>query len=236
MVGDPENPVTVWQKLADQFQKKTWANKLELRRKLYAMCLKEGESVQNQVKVMTEIFKALAVIGDPVSEEDRVVHLLASLPESFNMLVTALEANLEVPKMENVTERLLHEERKMIGREADEREQSKAMTAHNSFGQKKKFTCHYCERPGHLKWNCRKLAFELANFNAEKKEKTGFKAKGKMKHKANSATSGHKNDSNSSSDDDDALVVCHALSAGSKGNWIVDSGATCHMCNDEKLF
>ena len=236
LVGDPENPVTVWQKLADQFQKKTWANKLELRRKLYAMRLKEGESVQNHVKVMTEIFEALAVIGDPVSEEDRVVHLLASLPESFNMLVTALEANPEVPKMENVTERLLHEERKMIGREADEGEQSKAMTAHNSFGQKKKFTCHYCGRPGHLKRNCRKLAFELANFNAEKKEKPGFKAKGKMKHKANSATSGHKNDSNSSSDDDDALVVCHALSAGSKGNWIVDSGATCHMCNDEKLF
>ena len=134
LVGDPENPVTVWQKLANQFQKKTWANKLELRRKLYAMRLKEGESVQNHVKVMTEIFEALAVIGDPVSEEDRVAHLLASLPESFNTLVTALEANPEVPKMENVTECLLHEERKMIGREADEGEQSKAMTAHNGFG------------------------------------------------------------------------------------------------------
>ena len=43
-----------------------------------------------------------------VADEDRVVHLLASLPESFNMLVTALE---EVPKMEVVTERLLHKER-----------------------------------------------------------------------------------------------------------------------------
>ena len=39
------------------------------------MHLKEGESVQNHVKVMTEIFEALAVIGDPVSEEDRVVHI-----------------------------------------------------------------------------------------------------------------------------------------------------------------
>ena len=41
---------------------------------------------------------------------------------------------------------------------------------------------------------------------------------------------------NNSSSDNDALVVCYALSAGSKGNRIVDSGATCHMCNDEKLF
>ena len=40
------------------------------------------------------------------------MHLLASLPESFNVLVTALEANPDVLKLEVVTERLLHEERK----------------------------------------------------------------------------------------------------------------------------
>ena len=78
------------------------------------MHLKEGESVQNHAKVITEIFEALTVIGDPVSEEDLVVHLLASFPESFNMLVTALEPNPEVAKMEIVTDHLLHEEWKMI--------------------------------------------------------------------------------------------------------------------------
>ena len=90
------------EKLSDQFQKKTWSNKLELRRKLYSLHLKEGESVQQHIKAMTEIFDGLSIIGDPVKEEDRVVHLLASLPESFNMLVTALEANTEVPKMDIV--------------------------------------------------------------------------------------------------------------------------------------
>ena len=153
LIGDPEDPVTVWGKLAGQFQKKTWANKLELRRKLYSLRLKEGESVQNHVKAMTETFEALAVIGDPVSEEDRVVHLLASLPESFNMLVTALEASSEVPKMETVTERLLHEERKVKGREEIGGRHTKVMAAHN-FGQRKKFTCNYCGKPGHLKRNC----------------------------------------------------------------------------------
>ena len=59
---------------------------------------------------MTEVFDALSIVGDLVTEEDRVVFLLASLPESYNMLVTALEANAEVPKMEVVAERLLHEE------------------------------------------------------------------------------------------------------------------------------
>ena len=32
-VGDPDDPVTVWRKLSDQFQKKTWANKLQLRKR-----------------------------------------------------------------------------------------------------------------------------------------------------------------------------------------------------------
>ena len=36
---------------------------------------------------MTEIFDALSVAGDPVTEEDRVVHLLASFPDSYSMLV-----------------------------------------------------------------------------------------------------------------------------------------------------
>ena len=42
-----------------------------------------------------------------------MVLLLASLPESYNMLVMALEANVKVAKMEVVTKRLLHEERKL---------------------------------------------------------------------------------------------------------------------------
>jgi len=118
LIGDPENPVTVWETLANQFQKKTWANKLELRRKLYSLRLKEGITIQKHIKEVTEIFNELSVIGDPVSDEDRVVYLLASLPESYDMIVTALEANDEVPKMEAVTERLLHEERKLKERTA----------------------------------------------------------------------------------------------------------------------
>ena len=58
---------------------------------------------------MTEIFEELSVIDDTISEEDRVVYLLASLSDLFSVLVTAFEANQEVPRMELVKERLLHE-------------------------------------------------------------------------------------------------------------------------------
>ena len=32
LIGDPQDPAVVWRKLSEQFQKKTWANKLALRR------------------------------------------------------------------------------------------------------------------------------------------------------------------------------------------------------------
>ena len=112
LLGDPTDPTVVWQQLSAQFQKKTWANKLALRRRLHSLRLKEGQSVQEHVRVLTEIFNELSVIGDNIDDEDRVIYLLASLPESYKLLVTALEANTNVPNMETVIERLLHEEQK----------------------------------------------------------------------------------------------------------------------------
>ena len=31
-------------------------------------------------------------------------------------------------------------------------------------------------------------------------------------------------------------MITHALRAGHTGNWIIDSGATCHMCANREFF
>ena len=78
---------------------------------------------------MTGIFEGLTVIGDPVSDEDRVVHLLASLPDPFNMFVTALEANLGYQKWRlSLNTYVLHEEQKLKNWEESEGGQTKVMT------------------------------------------------------------------------------------------------------------
>ena len=73
-----------------------------------ALVEKDGDSVQEHIKITTKLFDALSVAGETVSEEDRVVYLLANQPESYRVLMTALEANEDVPKLEVVTKRILH--------------------------------------------------------------------------------------------------------------------------------
>ena len=54
----------------------------------------------DHIKEMVELFNKLVVVGAPIDNEHQVVYLLASLPESYDTLVMALEANVKVLSME----------------------------------------------------------------------------------------------------------------------------------------
>ena len=76
-----------------------------------------------------------------MKEEDRVVYLLASLPECYSVLVTALEANPTIPTLAVVTERLLHEESKLKSRSAQSSGNPEgALTS----SYRRRLKCNYC--------------------------------------------------------------------------------------------
>ena len=97
---------------------------------------------------MTEVCDELSVIGEPMNEEDRVVDLLMSLPESYNLLVTSLEANMEIPSLEVVIEHLLHHEAKL--------KQTGVQESTALFTRVKR--CHFCRKSGHFKEDCEEFA------------------------------------------------------------------------------
>ena len=159
---------------------------------------------------MTEVFCGLAEMDSALMEEDKVVYLLASLPELFDVLVAALEACSEVPKMDVVAEKSLHEERKLsdhagINCTLDE----KALATKGRY-PKKKGPCHHCGKTGHYKRECWKLADKRGGL--QKEHKGGKEEINLMTQQGNSTN------------DVEALIVGHALSNGSTGIWVLTRG------------
>lgn len=88
----------------------------------------------------------------------------------------------------------------------------------------KSVRCHYCGQLGHIKKNCR-------DFEAEKE---GQKEKRSKQQKAATTMTKENSDSESS-----GLIAHHVLSVSSLNEqctWIIDLGATCHMCQNSKSF
>ena len=140
---------------------------------------------------MTEIFNELLVIGVEMTEEDRVVHLLASLPESYNTLVTTLEASPDVPKMDVVTEKLLYEVCKL----KDRGKKEEALPTKHKYGSRRGPRCHFCHKFGHIQRNCA----EQTRPSGKKQEEVKGKEDNKMKHKMNQVNARRRSESNSDS-------------------------------------
>ena len=66
------------------------------------------------------------------------------------MLVTALEASPEVPKIDVVTKSLIHEETKQ--KDANHQQDKRAMTSKQN--NRKEPKCHFCGKQGHFKRDC----------------------------------------------------------------------------------
>ena len=252
LVGDPQEPSVLWEQLSEQFQKKSWANKLSLRRKLMDLTLNDNEPVKDHIKAMTEIFQELSVVGDHIDDEARVVHLLASLRNhtSFSMLVTALESSPEVPQIELVTERLLHEERKLkekaaqahndaanralVGRQQGggrrNQRNSQRSNSNNNSGSTS-------QAAGNNSHNQGPKCYECGLFGHKRTSCPEFIRKMVEKQVANMAIS------NGDDDCETGFVVrevCQAYSMRSMKErieeWVLDSGCTQHMCYDKSLF
>ena len=147
------------------------------------------------------------------------------------MSVKALEVNEEVPRWEIVTERLLHKETKIKQKDIHSTE-TKAMTTHHISQQRREPPkCFQCGKYGHLKRYCRDFR------GPEERKETPSKRKYNRKRNSCNMTNSKGNSSKIANDGHIGQVMSNALFTSKKETkWIVDSGATCHMCNDAEKF
>ena len=139
-----------------------------------------------------------------------------------------------MPTIETVKERLLHEERKR--KEKDQGTSSAASPCEEVMTVKYKKRgprCYFCNRFGHIQRYCHEWEKAAMEDGSPRDQWQ------KEKHKVNSLELRHQDDDIDS--DEVGLIVQHALSVrvqsrSTDTNWIVDLGATCHVCNDHSSF
>ena len=224
LVTSLEEPKNAWDALRDHYERNTLANKLMLKKQYFRTEMKEGTSIEAHMKYMKELTDKLAAIGAPISEEDKVVTLLGSLPKSCSALVTALEARERV-SLSYVQQSLIHEEQKLNGEMKLQGVDSRMNAGQNTSalvgqlkGQKqfKKPKCYNCGKVGHFFRSCPK-----------KQESHGKKAQ----HQARSA---EVKDTDFESEKPGAFAAM--VKTPEMAKWILDSGATSHMTQTRELL
>ena len=208
LVGQPTDPQVVWTTLQEAFQKNTWSNKLRLKKKLYKMQLKGAENLSSHLKEITEVFQELALLDATINDEDKVIILLSSLPEPFDVTVTALEAQTIIPNWNTVADTLRRESEKLsIKCNNIQSLVTETNSRPDDSVTKKQIKCHFCNKNGHLKKNC----FKFLRYS-QNNEKVSY-----IEH--------------------NQTLYASALSNKFVGNdmWNIDSGSSTHMSGDEEL-
>jgi hypothetical protein len=100
----------LWDKLGNLYQSKSLVNKLFLQKKLYKLRMKDGESVTEHLKAFNTVVSQLLSIEIKISDEDKCIHLLCSLPDSWDNLAVAIDSNTNTLKFDDVVSSLLLED------------------------------------------------------------------------------------------------------------------------------
>lgn len=237
-IKEAETAKEIIDALKKVFQRKSVAGQLILRKRLLTMKY-DGGDIHQHFLTFDKTVRELKSIGATLEEIDVVCHLLLTLPESYDALVTALET-LDPDKLtlDFVKTRLIDEfgKRKAADGNNDDATGSTAMQAG---GINKK--CFRCGKIGHFRKTCRvnlnkKSQHSKSGANSATNECETLCAFEEIKTNMLDELFIHE-----LSHDDGAVCLNarakHAATACTQQiKFILDSGSTDHLVNDKRYF
>ncbi|KYN02144.1 Copia protein [Cyphomyrmex costatus] len=168
----------MWQALSESFERKGVASQLRLRKMLLTMRYATTETMVSHFLKFDKLVRELKLTGANLVETDIVCHLLLTMPEEYNMVVTALETlSSEQLTLGFVKTRLFNEKAKrganVSTKDTNSSTVFSAATKNRKSNVNKRegevngknrarfnFKCHYCGIIEHKRSECRKLKLE----------------------------------------------------------------------------
>ena len=231
----------VWTTITQQFEKNTNLAKLRIKKQHMDTKLQEGESAEVHIRVMKELTDRLAMMGSPVTEEDKFHVLLLSLPSSYDNLVTTL-ASPEILVYQTIVNGIIEFEMRTGG----DRRNDLAMVGSagnrsypyhgnkHSAPKHERMLCHGCNRPGYFIRDC---PTTQSRDGYESQPQPNNPPTRPRSHRPRPRNNRHKAKV-ACEMPDGKFVFCTERNgkAGKRSDWIIDSGASCHMTWEKELF
>ena len=187
-VKDKGSAFQMWTSLCDTFERKSVANQLLLRKKLLLMRFNSGkDSLANHFLIFDKLIRDLKATGVMMEETNIVYHLLFTMPQEYDSIVTVIGTLLTHDlKINFVKNRLLDQESRRVEvykRNQFDSEKCNAFHVQSnkngsgkfenkgksvSGGEKKfPFNCHFCGEQGHKRADCKKRHAPNSKSNSE---------------------------------------------------------------------
>jgi hypothetical protein len=109
-VSEEDATKDLWDKLGKLYQSKSLVNKLFSRKKLYNLRMRDGDSVVEHLNAFNIVVSQLVSVEIKISDEDKCIGLLCSLPDSWDILVVVIGSNTTALKFDEVVSSLFLEE------------------------------------------------------------------------------------------------------------------------------
>ena len=139
-----------WQQLKDFHEENTPASISRILRLIMRQRADENTDMEAHVNRMHELFQQLLAFGEEIKPEVLLnATLLASLPISYDPMVTALDKNNKELSSSIVRSTIIEEYRRRKEREVTNQIDSSALKITHFGGNRKLITCYFCKQKGH---------------------------------------------------------------------------------------